>query len=577
MEMGSSAFQYGITDVPKAVDTIDRNNDTLQVSGYIRGLEEFILHCPTPMSIALQGDWGTGKTTFLETIEKDFHDERYSSKVKTVYFNTWQFSQFNMDDRLYSSFLSSIIDRLGVKTNAGKELVNTVLNIAKSAGKAFIDAKSKEVIGTSVTDKVAVEQTPAEVTQLKAVQKLKDQYAEVVREQVIGMGGDIDSMNPADRPRLVILVDDLDRLAPERAVSLLETLKLFMDVENCVYVLAIDYDVVVNGVKAKYGNAMTDEKCRSFFDKIIQLPFSMPVSQYEIGNMLKHILGNDLGQYHTVISNMISSTLGTNPRTFKRLVNSYRLLETVQSVQNTGGSSERSDLEHTLLLMCLITQMYSRKGYDQLVRCRTAQAIEGLLGTGTEDNSGDETAAEENRRSDAGPEEQAENDRAVAAIASLGTAYQEVQSIYKGQDLSDKLLREMQVSSITNVVSSQEKASHSGGITVVIGQEQMEADSAADALGKITAALMNQYPDRIPDLLEKEKAWISKDGTKRASYWRAPREINVTLNGEPLYIGTSTGIPQKVAQARSLCRQLKLVPGKDVQWFQGGTELLKKN
>lgn len=577
MKSGLSAFQYGITDVPKAVDTVDKNNDTLQVSGYIRGLEEFILHCPTPMSIALQGDWGTGKTTFLETIEKDFHDDRYSSKVRTVYFNTWQFSQFNMDDRLYSSFLSSIIDRLGVKTSAGKELIDTVWNIAKNAGRTFIDAKAKELIGTTVTDKVVTDQTPVEVTQLKAVQSLKRQYAKVVRELVSGMDSNIDSRDPADRPRLVILVDDLDRLAPERAVSLLETLKLFMDVENCVYVLAIDYDVVVNGVKAKYGNTMTDEKCRSFFDKIIQLPFSMPVNQYDIGNMLKHILGDDLGQYNPVIGDLISSTLGTNPRTFKRLVNSYRLLETVQEVQDSGASAERTDLEHTLLLMCLITQMYNRRAYSQLVQCRTAQAIEQLLGESTGEDAGKAEETEEDAGRETTPEEQADNDRAEAAIASLSTAYEAVKNIYRGKDLAEKLRREMQVSSITNIASAQEKASRSSGITVVIGQDQMSADSAADALGKITETLMNQFPDKMQEILEKEKSWISTDGTKRSGYWRAPRKIDVVFEEKPVYIGTSTGISQKINQARNLCRQLDLTPGEKVQWYQGGTELLKKN
>ena len=48
-------------------------------------------------------------------------------------------------------------------------------------------------------------------------------------------------------------MDDLDRLEHRKAVELLEVLKLFFDVEGCVFILAIDYDVVVKGVTAKYG------------------------------------------------------------------------------------------------------------------------------------------------------------------------------------------------------------------------------------------------------------------------------------------------------------------------------------
>ena len=42
----------------------------------------------------------------------------------------------------------------------------------------------------------------------------------------------------APRLNLVFLVDDLDRCLPEKAVEMLESIKLFLDVEGCVFVLA---------------------------------------------------------------------------------------------------------------------------------------------------------------------------------------------------------------------------------------------------------------------------------------------------------------------------------------------------
>ena len=60
--------------------------------------------------------------------------------------------------------------------------------------------------------------------------------------------------------RIVFFIDDLDRLEPRKAVELLEVMKLFFDVENCIFVLAIDYDVVVKGVADKYGRFFKDEK-----------------------------------------------------------------------------------------------------------------------------------------------------------------------------------------------------------------------------------------------------------------------------------------------------------------------------
>lgn len=53
----------------------------------------------------------------------------------------------------------------------------------------------------------------------------------------------------------MIFVDDLDRLVPSKAVELLEVLKLFLDCKQCVFVLAIDYEVVIRGAIKKYGFA----------------------------------------------------------------------------------------------------------------------------------------------------------------------------------------------------------------------------------------------------------------------------------------------------------------------------------
>ena len=50
----------------------------------------------------------------------------------------------------------------------------------------------------------------------------------------------------------------------------------------------IDYDIVVKGLESKFG-PKTDEnerEFRSFFDKIIQVPFSMPTGTYDIENFL---------------------------------------------------------------------------------------------------------------------------------------------------------------------------------------------------------------------------------------------------------------------------------------------------
>ena len=76
-----------------------------------------------------------------------------------------------------------------------------------------------------------------------------------------------------DRGRLVVFVDDLDRCLPEKAIEVLEALKLFLDVEGWVFVLALDAEAIQNAIRHRYQG---DVKAREYLKKIVQVPFILP-------------------------------------------------------------------------------------------------------------------------------------------------------------------------------------------------------------------------------------------------------------------------------------------------------------
>ena len=121
-------------------------------------------------------------------------------------------------------------------------------------------------------------------------------------------------------------------MEPANAVEILELLKNIFSIKNSVFVLAIDYNVVVKGLAKKFG-ALTKEnrwEYDAFFHKIIQLTFQMPVNSYDIGNYLRLLL-KDIGfvQENELkaenLEKLIKVTIGGNPRSIKRLVNNIAL------------------------------------------------------------------------------------------------------------------------------------------------------------------------------------------------------------------------------------------------------------
>lgn len=118
-----------------------------------------------------------------------------------------------------------------------------------------------------------------------------------------------------------------------KAVELLEAFKLFLDIPGCVYVLACDYKIVTKGLTAKFGLEENIVKSKHFFDKIIQLPFQMPINLYKINNYIENLLKEINIQFNekdiAIYRDLIDYSIGFNPRNLKRVFNCLLLLNIV--------------------------------------------------------------------------------------------------------------------------------------------------------------------------------------------------------------------------------------------------------
>jgi len=343
--MGSSEetnMAFGYTDVPVE----DAEHDYLGVVHHVHALAEFIMECETPMTIAIQGDWGSGKTSMMNMIKQQLDD-----RALVVWFNTWQFSQFEMGDDLSRILVEALLEELKPDEALRKKL-RIPFNLVKAAGSGAVSMVLEKVAGGTAAETVksAVSemfQGPRDMA--KQLAELKKSMQEAVRAR----------LTESKKDRLVVFVDDLDRLPPERAVELLEVMKLFLDLEKCVFVLAVDYAVVTQGIKAKYGDYIDEAKGKSFFDKLIQLPFIVPVNQYKLDQYLSKLLSkmkviksdDDVGVYQ----NLVENSVGSNPRGLKRVLNAFLLLHKVASKQQILPDNPVVSSRVIFAVLCLQT------------------------------------------------------------------------------------------------------------------------------------------------------------------------------------------------------------------------------
>jgi len=361
--------RYGFTD--EAAE-----EDKFGITDYIGGLAKFVEQCNTPLTMSIQGSWGTGKTSIMNLVKNQLSD----SSVP-IWFNTWQFSQFNMDNQLAVSLLSSLISEFQLKDKKTVEQANKlvkglrfVAGVGKDLALAYVDSKiggrTADMIETA-TQKAADSIEDDFVDPTVAIRKLRDQFAKCVQQ----------TLEEQNKKRIIIFIDDLDRLEPRKAVELLEVLKIFLDCKNCVFILAIDYDVVCRGVAAKYGSLADDpveaaEKGKSFFDKIIQVPFKMPIARYDITGYVESCFSKIGVSFNSseeikVYEDLIKRSIGTNPRSMKRLFNSYQLLTIVVPSELLAATKNQQ-----LLFAILCLQYCSEAIYNYLIRHAETLSVE---------------------------------------------------------------------------------------------------------------------------------------------------------------------------------------------------------
>lgn len=328
-------MKSSIIDVPRRHD----QEDLFGIKIYQDALIQYIKLTDTPITIALQGEWGSGKTSLMNLLRWNLCDID-NAQFFPIWINTWQFSLMKTPAQAIISILEGIINQIGAlnpthKWEESKKKIGGLFKKIASVG-TKVAASTVGVDGEALEDLFGSDNGQSDILQLK------EEISKLVDESL---------KNNPNKTGFTFFIDDLDRIDPPVAVEILELLKNIFDLEHCIFILAIDYDVVIKGLKPKFGE-LTDKnerEFRSFFDKIIQLPFSMPVANYNIDTFLVDALSKinffseEEMKDHSIqeaVSELARLSVGTNPRSLKRLTNTLSLISIINSGIAKAGAED---------------------------------------------------------------------------------------------------------------------------------------------------------------------------------------------------------------------------------------------
>ena len=336
---------------------IQASSDALGNNKYALGLLRFIVSADTPVTIGIQGGWGSGKTSLINILK---HHLDSDGETLSVFVNAWEHSLFHNEQDKSSvaiSLLSGVVESICEAIESKSALPShdgTPRITPETKAIALKEDSSLKKIGKVAVGLVALSarigakfvadvEVPAggndpsgtsRPSGAKLIRALRDDLSHAVTT--------VTKNSPYKR--FVCFIDDLDRVHPRVAIEILDVLKNVFDVSECVFVLAIDYDVVVKGLKDKFGEMTSDNEreFRQYFDKIIQVPFAMPVGAYAV--KMESFLRAQFESLNLVninISRLAEVALlatGGIPRGVKRIVNTLSLLMRIRDSTDAPDS-----------------------------------------------------------------------------------------------------------------------------------------------------------------------------------------------------------------------------------------------
>jgi hypothetical protein len=270
-------------------DIFDRKPFGEKLTRIIQGID-------APLVILLDGQWGTGKTTFI----KMWLGELSKRNIPAIYFDAFA-NDYHED--AFLTLAGEIVARAEKLKPERAESVQafktSAIKVAKALGRASIRigiraASAGLLTGDEIVDGLKIAAEDAKITgdeTAKAVDELLkerlesrstdrevfDQFKTALTELAVALSVEVGGAEPKSdthsaTPRLVFVIDELDRCRPSFALELLEKIKHFFALQGITFILVSSLEQLQSAVRLAYGEI----NARTYLEKFYHLRLLLP-------------------------------------------------------------------------------------------------------------------------------------------------------------------------------------------------------------------------------------------------------------------------------------------------------------
>jgi predicted KAP-like P-loop ATPase len=275
----------------KAEDTEDRFNR----KPFAHRIAETIANRSDSESlvIGMYGVWGEGKTTVLNYIRADL-EENHAENALVVPFNPWR---YGTEQELLRSFFETLADALGQSLDSHLQKAGKFL---KEYGESFEFLGSPETVALveEILKKIPIVSFFINIA--TSTSKILVKHSE---SNIENQKKKIDQILRDAKKRIVIFIDDIDRLDKTEIQALFRLIKLTADFPYTCYVLSFDDEMVAAVLGEQYAGATNVAAGRNFLEKIIQVPLHIPKApQFLLNEYFFKLLDNILNDNQVILN-----------------------------------------------------------------------------------------------------------------------------------------------------------------------------------------------------------------------------------------------------------------------------------
>ena len=279
--------------------------DRLRRGPFAKALAQHLQRVPLErgFAIAVLGEWGSGKTSVLNMVSEIL--AKSESDIAILRLNPWL---FRGSTDLVTLFFGELSVQLGQQSSEK----------LKSVGKAVLKLGLPMAASLFPVPGVG---TATNVSDFLIDSWLRPSSLDEKREEIRKTLKDAGS-------RIVVIIDDIDRLEPTETRDIMRLVRLTSDLPNLIFLLAFDGHRVAQSLGADEG----EEEGKSYLEKIVQECSTLPlIPKYVLANLLTEYLNQMMktrspvqldGRHWGSIRAYIIEPLIGNVRDVKRYVNS---------------------------------------------------------------------------------------------------------------------------------------------------------------------------------------------------------------------------------------------------------------